>query len=426
MSRHSLDGFRQESDCTLGFKKLQHLHDRFFNFSFLVPVRLHEALQEEAAIAAIAAEQELARENGKQNKRSAEIHDGPSAWGVKGKAALEAEDRAHAEAMFWAELGRAPISRAQYRIFTVEQATAMFGRIQHLHRDDRKGPEALYEEIKAKGLSRDVVKPRLAALESLALTQPHMTEVVDFVRGQIHLSIRARKPSRVPPMLLVGEPGIGKTHFAQGLAKALRAPLSIQRLDADLTGALILGSDKKWGNSKHGLLFDLLVLGKSANPVIVLDEIDKINKSEHRVQASLFSVLEPVSAKCVRDISLEFEMDASLVTWIATANDATRLDEPLRSRFKEFHIKVPTAAQCLVLAREVIRSTVRDIGVRRISAEPGIERHLAHLPARQIQQAIREATARVAQAGRTLIGQRDLPAALLADDGAENSCDYLH
>ena len=425
MSIHRPDPCRQESDCAPGFKKLQHLHDRFFSFSFLVPLSLHEALQEEAAIAAIAAAQELTREKAK-NERSAQIDDEPPAWGVKSNAVLEAVDRTCAEAMFWAELDRAPTSRGQYRVFTVEQATAMFGRLQLLHREERKCPEALYEKIKDKGLLRDVVKPRLADLESLAVSQPHMAEVVDFVRGQIHLAARARRPPRIPPILLVGEPGIGKTHFAQGLAKALRAPLSIQRLDADLTGALFLGSDKKWSTSTYGVLFDLLVLGTSANPVIVLDEIDKINRSEHRVQASLFSLLEPVSAKCLRDISLDFEMDASLVTWIATANDATRLEEPLRSRFKEFHIKVPTAAQCLVLAREVIRSTVRDIGVRGISAEAGIERHLAHLPARQIQQAIREAIARVAQSGRAVIGPRDLPAALLGDDGAESSHNYLH
>ena len=41
-------------------------------------------------------------------------------------------------------------------------------------------------------------------------------------------------------------------------------------------------------------------------------------------------------------------MDARLVTWIATANDVMRLDQPLRSRFKEFHIQLPTAEQCLI------------------------------------------------------------------------------
>jgi ATP-dependent Lon protease len=77
----------------------------------------------------------------------------------------------------------------------------------------------------------------------------------------------------------VGEPGIGKTHFAQGLAKALSAPLSIQRLDSGLTETLLLGSDKRWGNSQPGLLFELLVLGAVVNPIIVLDEIDKINSA---------------------------------------------------------------------------------------------------------------------------------------------------
>jgi len=110
---------------------------------------------------------------------------------------------------------------------------------------------------------------------------------------------------------------------------------------------------------------------------------------------------------------LEFEFDASLVTWIATANDATRLDNPLRSRFKELHIQIPNAEQCLVLAREVITATIRDIGAGFGVETARLERYVAHLPARQIQQLTREAMARALKAGRTSLQRQDLPPALL-------------
>jgi len=160
----------------------------------------------------------------------------------------------------------------------------------------------------------------------------------------------------------------------------------------------------------------------------VLDEIDKINRTTHKVQSSLYSLLEPVSARQLRDISLEFEFDASLVTWIATANDPTRLDVPLRTRFKEFHIQVPNAEQCLVLAREVIRATIRDTSVRGFSVETcRLERYVAHLPARHIQQLTREAMARALRAGRTSLQRQDLPPALLDSDPSHGGAiGYLH
>jgi ATP-dependent Lon protease len=320
--------------------------------------------------------------------------------------------------------------RARHPVFDTAQAIDLYKR-SRLQQDteDRERLQRLYEQLSAKGSLRNIARPQVAALKHLAATQPHMACVVDFVLDQIALGRRAREAQRLTPILLVGEPGIGKTHFAQGLAQALGAPLSIQRLDSDLTGSLWLGSDKKWSNSQHGLLFELLALGEAANPVIVLDEIDKINRRSERVQSSLYSILEPVSATRLRDISLEFELDAHLVTWIATANDASRLDQPLRSRFREFHIQLPDAAQCLVLAAEVMRATIRAAGLRRFEQHTGrLERHLAHLPAREIQQATREALARALKAGRKHLERRDLPEHVLdgeapADGQRQN---YLH
>jgi ATP-dependent Lon protease len=317
--------------------------------------------------------------------------------------------------------------RRRYPVFDPEQGMALYRRMRLYLKEDRQRYEVVYEHLKTLGHLRAIARPAPDALRQLALAQPHMAAVVEFVQERLELARRSRRPPRIPPILLVGEPGIGKTHFAQGLARALSAPLSIQRLDTDLTGALMLGSDRKFGNSQHGLLFELLALGQAANPVVVLDEIDKINRQRDQVQASLYSLLEPVSACHLRDISLEFELDARLVTWIATANEAQRLDPPLRSRFREFHIQVPSAEQSLILAAEVIRATVREMGVRGFRAEPQrLERHLAHLTARQIQQITQEAMARALKAGRRHLQREDLPPELLGEPGAHGPLNYLH
>jgi len=420
------------SDLARGFKVLERLSvldGQDHSVELLVPHDVAEALiaeelakgERDKQEARAAAELELARRAKadkpfeEANKRNVARHVGQ---------AYEQRSIWSAHATTLVRAGR----EQKVPVFEPDQGLALYERMARYNKEDRERYQLIYDQLCDSGHLRQVARPSAAALQELALCQPHMAPVVEFVQDQLALARRARKPMRIPPMLIVGEPGIGKTHFAQGLAKALSAPVSIQRLDSSLTEALLLGSDRRWGNTQHGLLFQLVVLGKAANPIIVLDEIDKINSVTHKVQSSLYSVLEPVSATHVRDISLEFEFDTGLVTWLATANDPTRLDEPLRSRFKEFHIQVPNAEQCLVLAREVISATIRDAGVRGFSVVTArLERYLAHLPARQIQQLTREAMARAIKAGRTSLQRQDLPPALVDSHQSHGGAvGYLH
>lgn len=221
----------------------------------------------------------------------------------------------------------------------------------------------------------------LESLQILAAKQPHMKAVVHFVVAQINLAQLSHKPVRVQPMLLVGEAGVGKTCFAHALGQALVTTVQILPLDNDLTSSTFLGSDRKWSSSQQGMLFEAVVLGQHANPIVVLDEIDKCQRtmSYGSPVTSLYSVIEPLSAKCVRDISLLFEFDASHVTWIATANNAILLDQPLRSRFRESHIMPPSASECLVLAGEVMRAAIASVGIKGFKPDVSLRRHLAHL-----------------------------------------------
>jgi ATP-dependent Lon protease len=128
---------------------------------------------------------------------------------------------------------------------------------------------------------------------------------------------------------------------------ALSTTLHIQALDSDLTSSVFLGSDRKWSNSQHGVLFETVVLGQHANPIIVLDEIDKPPRSLSYGSPvnSLYSVLEPVSAKGVRDISLMFEFDASQVVITGNELDTAQppFDQtiekraPMHFRFRQCH-----------------------------------------------------------------------------------------
>jgi len=324
-------------------------------------------------------------------------------------------------------------TRANYPVFKSDQAIALLKSLGKGDSDEKARLDRVYQELLQRGTTlRYIALPKsLKPLQVLAEKQPHMKEVVNFVIAQINLAQRSRKPVRLQPMLLVGEAGVGKTYFAQALAQALATTVHILALDNDLTSSTFLGSDRKWSNSQQGMLFDAVVLGKHANPIVVLDELDKCQRtlSYGSPVTSLYSVLEPLSAKCVRDISLLFEFDASQVTWIATANDAIHLDPPLRSRFREFHIMPPSAAECLVLAGEVMLAAIESVGIRGFKPDVSLRRHLAHLPARQISQLTLEAVAHAVAAERKELQKGDLPRWLFDPEATGESStppQYMH
>nr|WP_315463317.1 AAA family ATPase [uncultured Rhodoferax sp.] len=280
-------------------------------------------------------------------------------------------------------------------------------------RDLHKRNEALYQRIKPKGHRRALAHPKLDSLDFKRFYRafPHFSSVINLVREQFQFSELASKPFLIPPILLGGDPGIGKTRFSHELAEALGTVIRRLPFDNAQSGVSLLGSDKNWANTTYGSVFELVVLGMYANPVILLDEIDKASKfREGHALASLHSLLEPITSECVRDISLDFEFNASRVIWIATANDLDRVPHSLRSRFQEFWIEQPTGSQALQMA-EVVAREVHDLMDLQGFEPPAkqVVHYIAHLTAREQMQALKRAYAAAKVDGRQQVVLADLP-----------------
>ena len=261
-------------------------------------------------------------------------------------------------------------------------------------------------------------------LARIAEQLPHFAAVLEFVRDHLVLSFARQQPMRIPPLLLLGDPGIGKTHFTFELANALRVPVRRHTLDGGITDSALVGSDKRWSNTAAGLLFEELVLGPSASPVILLDEIDKA-RSDHQGNAlgPLHSLLEPVSAKAVTDISVEITMDASHIVWVATGNEPWKIPAPIRSRMREFMIETPTGHAAVQAAHAVARAVHARMGSRLFDPpDPRIVTSLAHLSARELIQALETGYARALANGSRCVQSHHLPADMLHESEGNEGC----
>lgn len=205
-------------------------------------------------------------------------------------------------------------------------------------------------------------------VEGLEARLPNFVKPLRIVRNALALASATGKPVRIPPMLLIGPPGVGKTYFSQSLAQMLKAPHFTISFDQPSAGAQLRGSDKHWANTESGLLFNQICLGTHANPVILLDEIDKAMRYGRSDSidplTQLHSVLEPQSSSKLVDISTEIEFDASQVTYIATANTLHGLTVPILSRFEVIEIAPPTRLEAIEIARGLAVALLDRLGLQ--------------------------------------------------------------
>lgn len=176
------------------------------------------------------------------------------------------------------------------------------------------------------------------------------------------------------PLLLVGPPGVGKTRRAEAMARALRLP-SFTISGGGLSDALsIRGIRSLFTRAQPGLIVSALIETAVMNPVIIIDELDKLGDGgDHgRAADALLHVLEPQQAKAFRDDFIEFPLDLSRVLFVATANDLDRVPPTLRDRFEVVRVDPYTAAQ-----RRHIASRILVPGLRQ---EYGLDRAALSIP----------------------------------------------
>lgn len=229
---------------------------------------------------------------------------------------------------------RRRINRRAKRLLDLREAASG---LSHLKRDDRERLDVLRNGARLIHIPSEHRADEMAA--ALHAEMPWMASATEIVWHAMRRSVREGWAGfRLPPLLLDGPPGIGKSHFSRRLGEVLAAPTSVIEATGENASFGVVGSQRGWSSAQPGRLIVTVLESRIANPVMLVEEIEKAGpvKSNKGIAfglaEGLLPLLEPMTARRWSCPYYQVRFDMSWVIWVLTSNDYRLLPAPLLSR----------------------------------------------------------------------------------------------
>jgi ATP-dependent Lon protease len=215
--------------------------------------------------------------------------------------------------------------------------------------------EIPFGEESKKALKIDDVETQLDK-DHFSLVKPKKRIVEYFaVKELLELRGISQKKSAGAILCFSGPPGVGKTSLANSIATALKRPLVRIALGGLEDVNELRGHRRTYVGAMPGRIVQGLIDAKKMNAVIVLDEIDKVSRSQRGdPTAALLEILDPEQNSEFRDYYLNFNIDLSNVIFIATANDVGKIPAPLRDRMEFITVSSYTPQEKYEIAKRYL------------------------------------------------------------------------
>lgn len=407
-------------------KKKYHDDDPFPDYRttgeyvFLLPLNVSEAVEKAAERAELERREEAARKRAEYEARAEEKLDNSYARRQEEEKAekerLAALDNALPPLPAWKLAAKKNKRAFMHTVFSQQTIDRYKQSVETRSSKETKEKQRLNKLARyweAIGGMRKIAHPKKGwqkALGDIANEMPNFRLVTEYLAGELTLAEKSKKPVRLAPMLLDGPPGVGKTTFARKLAQLFGSSFLSISMETAQTASTLSGSEEYWGNSKPGQLFGLLVEGEFANPVVLIDEIDKSSTRDYDPASALYGLLEPTSAASWHDLAIpSLNLDASRVLWILTSNNKAMVSKPLLSRMRVFDIPGLSREQSREAACRIFAGAVRDMGIEFANELPWtMAAVLATTSPREMHRVARELVAKAVVAGRDHVIQKDL------------------